>query len=407
MWPIYFRFYGDTGFYIIYDIIPMTLMLYYYKLIFTWLKKVKGFLLSFIFVYILTLLWAFISATINDNYDFSYFDFLFRIIQNLMLYVFIILIHYKILGIVTIKSFFRYFVFSDCAYILSTILFLLYPEFKDWWINLLANGADQQTLIDVFNYQTRFGLKGFSNFCESAMCSLGVLSSLYLMHKSKTVFSVWGITLYICMLGCLFYGRVGIITSLMFIVFYEILDTDKESYRRMIFFLISSALLVVAIVFLVNYDIRLEYWINWVSDPVKTFLTDIQYGQVSFGYSADRLVNDMYFVPDNKTLLYGDAHYHNSDGTYYMHTDAGIMRHILYFGVLGELLGYLLLLIPVFYLVRVFYNNDKSSLYMIALFVPFFIFFEIKGVVYNSFFGWLIAILILSVNEDTYKVIKK
>jgi hypothetical protein len=49
------------------------------------------------------------------------------------------------------------------------------------------------------------------------------------------------------------------------------------------------------------------------------------------------VLDNMYFPISYITFIFGDGKYVNSDGSYYMHTDAGYMRNTLYYGFLGVL----------------------------------------------------------------------
>lgn len=392
----------------LYDLVPLGYVLWNYKLVAGMLYVVKKQMINFCLLYVAIVIWALIVIGINDG-DFTYFDFLLRIIQNILLYLFMWLFSYKMLREISLDSFLKYFIVATCLYVFFSVVFLLNPDWKEFWAQLLVQNDLQLRATEDVSYQTRFGLKGFSNFGETAMCSLAALSSLYLMHKEKIVLNIWMVAFIICLLGSLFYGRSGVITSVMFFVLYELGDISMVNIKRLFVIVFTLTLLIMLTIGIAEYDLRLQYWLMWVSAPVESFIFGLQYGQISFGHSTNRLVNEMYFVPDDDTLLLGDAHYMNSDGSYYMGTDVGILRHVLYYGIFGELLGYSLIAMPVFWLMRIFYTNkDKLRLLMIMLFVPFIVFFEAKGVIYNSFFGWLIIMLVLGKNEylDKEKVEK-
>ena len=58
--------------------------------------------------------------------------------------------------------------------------------------------------------------------------------------------------------------------------------------------------------------------------------------------SSNQLLT-MYVLPDTLTSLFiGDSRMLNPDGSYYMHSDAGFIRHLFYWGVLGSLAYWLL-----------------------------------------------------------------
>ncbi|GAA0540141.1 hypothetical protein [Chitinophaga japonensis] len=67
--------------------------------------------------------------------------------------------------------------------------------------------------------------------------------------------------------------------------------------------------------------------------------------QGSVATASTDVLSTMYFPIGINTFLFGDGRYLMADGSYYLYTDAGYMRHILYYGIFGQLLlvGYQLL----------------------------------------------------------------
>jgi len=50
---------------------------------------------------------------------------------------------------------------------------------------------------------------------------------------------------------------------------------------------------------------------------------------------SGEVLEEMYFPISLLTFFIGDGHYTGDDGNYYMHTDAGIMRNVLFYGIFG------------------------------------------------------------------------
>lgn len=395
IYPINFKFYNTIGMYLIYDMIPIFTLLWNYRLILSWCKNKQILFLKFFAIYFFMMLWGLISVVVNDG-DFTYFDPLLRILQIIIIYIFLAVIQCRILKEVNIDIFLKYYVCSSVVYVGSTIVFLLNQELRDLWTQLLVQNERQLEIGELISQQTRYGLKGFSNFLETAICSLSAGVSLYFMHRSKAVVNVWIGTFLICLLGCFFYGRVGVITTVFFLIYYEIADMSSVNFKRIITILLFFIACVGIAFYLAEYDARLELWLEWISKPVEYFFEGIKYGQISFGPSTDKLTNEMYFMPEDWTFIFGDGFYTNNDGSYYMHTDAGVLRHILFYGILGELLGYALLVLPVIWISKLLKKNkDKLGIILMRSFIIFVIFFEIKGVVYFNFIGWIIVIMML------------
>lgn len=94
-------------------------------------------------------------------------------------------------------------------------------------------------------------------------------------------------------------------------------------------------------------------------------------------------LKEMYFMPPVKTLLIGDGLYVNPyDNTrYYMDTDAGYMRHVLFYGIVGCVLTAILYLLIFYQMFK--FSGGISNLISIRLFVVFlciyFFMSQIKG----------------------------
>lgn len=95
----------------------------------------------------------------------------------------------------------------------------------------------------------------------------------------------------------------------------------------------------------------------------------------------------MLFIPSNKTLVFGDGYYTNSTtNSYYMETDSGLMRQLLFWGVIGTSVSYgcVLILFSSF--------KDKYKMLSIILLLGFII-FEIKGEVYYEYIPLLVVFI--------------
>lgn len=94
-------------------------------------------------------------------------------------------------------------------------------------------------------------------------------------------------------------------------------------------------------------------------------------------------LKEMYFMPSAKTLIIGDGLYVNPYDTtrYYMDTDAGYMRHILFYGIVGCLLTaalYGIIFYQMFKFSKRISNSKDIKLFVLFLFFYFFI-SHIKG----------------------------
>ncbi|GHV39966.1 hypothetical protein FACS189490_04410 [Clostridia bacterium] len=108
----------------------------------------------------------------------------------------------------------------------------------------------------------------------------------------------------------------------------------------------------------------------------------------------------MYFWPGFKTFLFGDGRYVGVTGIgYYMRTDVGVMRAMLFYGIFGEIIGYLVPAIIIIGIAKTYkysVSRESTVLLCLLLFIQMF-FFELKG---DPFFYTLTFILPLLLSAD-------
>ena len=133
--------------------------------------------------------------------------------------------------------------------------------------------------------------------------------------------------------------------------------------------------------------------------PVESFINK---GKIGTG-SSDEMFERMLFWPGYKTFFFGDGYWLDKDGiSYYKHTDLGIMRPMLYYGVFAQLIGYM---IPLLLLYGIYKKGQIWRL--LALLICFqMLFFELKGdcfhAVTNFSFGLFICIHCKSKNNYSH-----
>lgn len=88
--------------------------------------------------------------------------------------------------------------------------------------------------------------------------------------------------------------------------------------------------------------------------------------------TSEVLFGSMYFPLDLSTFIFGDGYYTSINGGYYMGTDAGYMRNILFFGILG--------LILLFSFQILFLNwKNKDTKFLNVLILIYILLVHVKG----------------------------
>ncbi|GHU16186.1 hypothetical protein FACS1894163_05050 [Spirochaetia bacterium] len=213
--------------------------------------------------------------------------------------------------------------------------------------------------------------------------------------RQKTFFLF--VYLLLLIVGCIFYGRIGLVVTFVVSVlslFYIIVKFRKIR----LFFSILIILTIISIWFLISIDTIVEQypWVGWALEPIINLH---EKGKFASG-SSDRLLEMYTSFPDFETMLHGDGRYLYSNGSFYMHVDVGFLRPLFFWGLIPTLLYYLLLillLIPISYKLR---KSDGSFLFLLCLIQ--LTLFEVKGETLLKYFAILLPIY-LQMSYAKYK----
>lgn len=388
IYPMYFVIIPKIATQLIYHILPVIYLIYAGK-------NTKKFICDlivdryskFAFITIYTCILISLIKCVFQNLDFSYFIVFVNIISGFFrftaIYIFILR---NFQPNKALSIFIRIYVLISCIYVLASIIMLLNMDLRMSWqaLLLIENNA-----LDVVNdegmYVTRFGLQGWSGYTNTLTCSLGIM--LLLIGLKQRLFSNgWMFSLPLLMVGNFFYGRIGIIASIIIFLLYIVSDITASKIKIL-------ALLVVGacIIFMIRDNAFELYpylinWMNWVSGPMEAFIEGLQNGNVDFGSSGNITMKKMYFMPESdNTIFWGDGIYTNADGSYYGHTDVGFMRNILYGGVLCEVILYSSFLALLLGLMK-----DKMK-FAVMMYFCIWLIFEIKGEAYQFTFGLFVV----------------
>lgn len=363
-----------------------------------------GFII-FTYLIIASILWPFLL----ESYDFTYVTIYWRS-------VFLVLLKYTFLACVyelhickgkpSVEEFCNYHIYSVILYIIVTVICILSPFFYSLLMSIVH--LDPGDIINLQNpsYRTRFGWGGWSGYGTTMQCTLAVVfccNNIILGGnnlKYQVRYFLYSILLII---GNAFYGRTGLVISLVCIAITTLLSLIKGSIKYF-FIVISGVSLMVIALFLLRKAIpSIGNWFDWVFSALAN------YQRLGHFYdnagTIETIVTKMYWMPDIKTFLLGDGFYTvNSD--YYMKTDSGIMRPILFYGVINYILSLAAYFLIVYqYTKRVVWEKMKvySKKYVNMIFLLctiITIIFEIKGESFCTLFGMLCPIALLQKEQN-------
>lgn len=268
------------------------------------------------------------------------------------------------------------------SYVICSIV-LLIPRLHSFYMSILDSSTLVSSRAEEFysqDYYTRFGLLGFSGFGCTLMCAAAVLLCCFMIvnkiGKEESISKyVW--RMIISLVGTAMYGRVGLFASVLLIVITLVYLAIKYKKFAILSGSIFSAVLIV-ILFVANASYLQQISsIRWMFEG---FFNYLDYG--TFTTKSTEALGNMYFWPGAKTFFWGDGYY-NVAGRYYMGTDVGFLRPLLFGGIYFELLYYATIL-PLLSVINKNFTKRNGS-FLLFIIIIFLVFFEFKGEVLISF----------------------
>lgn len=346
--------------------------------------------LKFVIGFLLICLWTFFAISINETSDYSFFGPILSVLRTLERYMFLSILLMK--NCKTYKgnifeTYLQYYIISNILYVLSTLILVSFPSVKSVWFDII-----QQSTLDHIGresiYSNRFSIDGFAGYRSTMKCTLGIVFCLYLITSKFSDIVKYEIFIALQLVGNFFYGRTGLVLSFIAIISYTI------RYR---YINLRTVLAIGAIILggfwlyniFMNINEGFESTVQWATTPIIELLND---GETS-SHSYNRL-HEMYWIPDNSTLLHGDGYYTSALGNYYMSTDIGFMRQLLFGGLSVCFITYASILYAIF---KIFKGRFFSLMFIII-----FTGFEFKGESWFSILPLLITLVILKELQHQY-----
>ena len=294
-----------------------------------------------------------------------------------------------------VQLFKKYFTGIDIlkALVLITVLqsiiilgMFVNPVVKAFFFSLLRD-ADDRIKQNLISHGFRFlGFSFGSSWDLSLIQSVGVMSIALLLKLDKSEISLKNVMFFLIIsLSVFLAGRTGIfgIFFALIIIIIPIKKKEIPLYRFLKFGSIFSVI-TFSLFFLIRSfvpaevaDIVKENVLPWA---IEVFKND---NGVVFETKSTNELKTQYFVPAANTFLFGDGYYINpSDPNfYYMDTDGGYMRHILFYGIVGTGLMVVIYLVLFSQMLKFSYGLHKSLAVKIYIFLlgVYFLFAHIKG----------------------------
>ncbi len=336
LYPVHFKWLPcDTGM-----LLHMTGFVY-----FCFCGKVKHLNQQIFAVYLWTLsllIMGLSTAAINGCFDFG----VLRKVIAVVLYSFSAFLVIRLIRKVVVDfTFFKllewivYVAFVQA--ILSFILFLNADIMRFYLDSIRLDDVSK----DIISAQSSFRLIAVANtqYANMAvMYGIAFLSALTLPFSKRSAlyqrkFLYYSIIFTILVAGILSARTFFLILLFSFVYFFYLLW--KKKGIRVLWYgggvvLVVSFLLIGGYMVLKNseYERTFQWMFEWYINLKENG---------SLETSSSNRLKEMYFWPEDlKTWLVGDGRFQNENGSFYKSTDAGYLRNLFYWGILGGLLFY-------------------------------------------------------------------
>lgn len=385
IYPVMLRFSPVMSYAAIYGI-PFCYLLCHFR---QFVKITKKQLMVTVMLFLLLLLSIFYPF-LHGTGDYSYVKVITFIFRKSVIYLFLVCIllkYYK--KKIRVEVFYYYFALANAIYVVGTVCFVFVPGLHQLWFKVFSENVENtNVLLQSFGYTFRIGWQGFSGFRMTLHCTLSCLFLLYMYYsrdsKIKIKRHVFFISYALCFMGNMFYGRSGMAVTVLLTII-AIVAWNRGQLKKIFRFVMVGMLFIMGIYILRDAPL-ISDWYEWMSRPFINLLTSGSFQNASFSS-----LSDMYFLPDGKTILWGDG-YFTKNGGYYMGTDSGIMRNILFWGIIGGFLSY-------FTTVYCMWDLRKKNIVFFLMFCVAFILFEYKGDTYYEFITLFYVIAFMDTKE--------
>lgn len=361
----------------------------------------KEFVISIALIVISCIL-SVLSPIIHKTYDFVYLTFLIGLLLCIFRGIFLVYIYNRIFKEdAKVNSYLKYFIYSCLIYVGFTFLFIIFPGFKEFWLNNVIYPIPGP---DYIAYKFRYSLDGFAAFSSASIFSIALLINSYLLISEESKENVIRnlVTYIVILSGCFIYGRVTVFAIILSILYIIICCKDKDKLKKIFLYLsITCVIVVILLLQLGKYNEDIKIWTTWAFEIVLNLFS----GKLGDSYSFTHMLEDMYFLPPIKTILLGDGWYTNIDGVgYYMQTDVGFLRPILFFGIFGLICNFSAVTILLNKLRLMFNkeNNKPGAILMISIFILWMI-LELKGETFHRVMYCMLPLYFIQYGREESK----
>jgi hypothetical protein len=341
----------------------------------------------FSFILILTI-YSFIIVFIHESYEFAIAKGYILFIIAYIIGPYIILHILKKRNELDLNNVLKYFILISVIQSVIMILMLLFPNLKEFFFSIQKD--DRQFLHLESGGFRMLGLAYGVVWDLGFIQSLSTIFIVWLLPrlKNKNHFWLYSFAYLLIFISIVMSGRTGFfgifISILLLLYNFFVVKKNVKYYGRFLLSLLITSFLTFKIIYAsISPDLRYLLSDKIIPWAFEMFINSNE-GNGLETKSSNNL-KDMYFEVSTSTFLFGDGYY--SDPTdkaaYYLGTDAGYMRQLLFYGLFGSIMLYSFYLLIFKKIMNAVYNSfDKSTILMFFLIAFYYFFAHVKGDVF-------------------------
>ena len=269
-----------------------------------------------------------------------------------------------------VKSFILIFVIQTFIELIATS----FPSSIGKFVRLF-NHFDPESVIGLGDRVRGYALSAATTYHLSLVYGVAFILYIKTLVESKKIRFRQLIIGLLIVVGVFFAGRTGFvgigIGCIYFLISLKVKTRNKFSA-------IIKLLVSMVIIISLTLTVAPKKFKDMVVDYLIPYAFEFVYQKLDSGKTQTASTNELKEMWhrdfDERELIFGSGKYTTDEGRYYMHVDPGILRHLLYGGIL-------------FYLLLVFYQmlitfplKKRADYYIFILIFIYFLFMDFKGV---------------------------
>lgn len=293
-----------------------------------------------------------VSVICNNTSDYAYATYIMSMWVWLGAAYFIVKMMQAVHGRLDVQIICNYLIAVCVMQCFASIMIDRYPSFREVVDKYVQQG--QEFLKHTVGVRRKYGIGANLDVAGSRFSAVLIMAAFLIPKANESKNTILALLYFLCFLFISVQGNaiartttVGMLIGAVVIVIYYLSSFARPSDKRGYFVPLG----IVVILFLISV-------VTYLYNTDEQFYEDMRFGfegffslaeQGEWAVSSNDRLKTMYVWPDNyKTWIIGDGYFSNPvdtdsyfvgevTGGYYKGTDAGYLRFIYYFGLLGLL----------------------------------------------------------------------